>query len=114
MKVRSSIILVIWVTSLGVPFLPAQVGTCTGACCLMEEASADEMDCMMDECPAMKKAAPFHPIPAVPVKAFDNPVTLPQLATIRTIPLDLQLAHPTIQIQAYHLRLSILATPLLI
>ncbi len=114
MKVRSSIILVIWVTSLGASFLPAQAGTCTGACCLMEEASAGEMDCMMDECPAMMKAAPFHLIPAVPVKAFDDTATLPQLAAIRTIHLDLQLVHPTIQIQAYPLRLPSLATPLLI
>ncbi len=114
MKVRSSIILVIWVTSLGASFLPAQAGTCTGDCCLMEEASAGEMDCMMDECPAMMKAAPFHLIPAVPVKAFDDTATLAQLATIRTIPLDLQLVHPTIQIQAYPLRLPPLAIPLLI
>ena len=114
MKVRSSIILVIWVTFLGASFLPAQAGTCTGACCLMEEVSAGEMDCMMDECPAMMKAAPFHLIPAVPVKVFDDTATLPQLAAIRRIPLDLQLVHPTIQIQAYPLRLLPLATPLLI
>ncbi len=114
MKVHSSIILAIWVASLGASFLPAQAGTCTGDCCLMEEVSAGEMGCLMDQCPTMMKAAPFHPIPAVPVNAFDDPAILPQLATIRTIPLDLQLVHPTIQIQAYPLRLPILASPLLI
>lgn len=114
MKVRSIITLVFWIASMGAPFLSLQADACEGSCCITQVAVC-ATEGISDDCPGMADASRLHPIPAAPpIKAVHGKAIQATVAASLTMPLELSLAHPTIQALPAPLRLPPPPTHLLI
>lgn len=113
MKVRSIITLVFWIASMGAPFLSLQADACEGSCCITQVAVC-ATEAISDDCPGMQDASRLHPIPPVPINTVHGKAIQATVAASLTMPLELSLAHPTIQALPAPLRLPPPPTHLLI
>ena len=113
MKVRSSITLLFWMASLGTPFLVVQADACGGSCCLTQVAVCPT-EAMDNDCPGMADATRLHPIPAAPINVVHGKAIQAAVTASLTMPLELSLAHPTIDARSLPLRLPSQPIPLLI
>jgi len=113
MKVRSTIVLILWVASLSAPLMLLHADECDMACCEMTE-NACPMEESSEKCPGMQAGTPIHPIPAVPVNTHKQVVIIANPAAIQVIPVDLQPDHTNVQVQLIHPLILLLYTPLLI
>lgn len=113
MKVRSIIVLCLWMASLVAPFLPLQAEACEGNCCVGQTAVC-AAEAMGGDCPGMREATRLHPIPVAPLNTVHGTAIQSSLTASQTQPLELSLAHPTIDARSLPLRLPSQPIPLLI
>lgn len=113
MKVRSTIVLILWVASLSAPLISLHADECDMACCAMTE-NACPMEESGEKCPGMQTGTPIHPVPAVPINTHKQVVIIADPAAIQVTPVDLQPDHLTIRVQPDPPLILPLATPLLI
>ena len=113
MKVRSIIVLCLWMASLVAPFLPLQAEMCAVTCC-MNPITACSTEGINEDCTGMADATRLHPIPAAPINAVHGKAIQATAAASLTMPLELALAHPAIHARSLPLRLPPPPTHLLI
>ena len=77
MRVRSTIMLFIWLSALGAPLLALQAEDCDLPCCVVTEN-----DCPMQgedgDCPTLEVGGPLHNVPALLAKPVQKQAGLPQ------------------------------------
>ena len=113
MKIRSTIILMLWVTSFGLPFMSLRADECDRACCVTTKST-----CPMEEqggkCPGMQAGSPLHPVPVAPINTHKDTVILAKPAAVQVTLVEPQPDHLTIRAQPDPPLILPLATPLLI
>ena len=113
MRIRSAIVLILWVASLSAPFMSLHGDECDIACCVMT-ANACPMEEHSEKCPGMQAGTPIHPIPAAPIITREDTVVLARPATIQVTLVDLQPDNQTIQARPDPAPILPLSAPLLI
>ncbi len=114
MKIRSTIVLMLWVASLGSPFMSLNAGECDRACCVVTKSTCP-MEQQGGKCPCIQADTPFPPIPAgAPIIVQENTVVLAILATVQVTLVEPQPDHLAIRAQPDPPLILPLAAPLLI